>query len=134
MPNWLEVKDDWILQRDGSLSLHTDRQASRDSVFRAAVTPFGYIGRWVLEDSGLTYLDGDYGDAIYTELSEPVIHGWTQRAQAHLQRALQFAHRDVKVLDVQVEYTSSTGLEIDGAKIDVRYSIGDTVQTMQVQV
>lgn len=134
MSSWLEVKDDWVLLQDGSLSLHTERQASKDSVLRAAITPFGYIGRWVLDDDGLIYLDGEYGDAIYTELSEPVIHGWSQRAQAHLQRAMQFADRDVKVLDVSVEYMSSTGTEIDGAKIYVRYSIDNQIDTLEVQV
>jgi hypothetical protein len=134
MSSWVEVKDDWVLLQDGSLSLHQDRQASKDSVFRAAVTPFGYIGRWVLDDAGLTYLDGEYGDAIYTELSEPVIQGWSQRAQAHLQRAMQFVDKDVKVLDVTVEYTSSTGMEIDGAKVTVRYSINNQVDTLQVQI
>lgn len=134
MSSWLEVKQDWVLLEDGSLSLHTDRQASKDSVFRAAVTPFGYIGRWVLDDSGLTYFDGEYGDAIYTELSEPIVHGWSQRAQAHLQRAMQFVDRDVKVLDVAVEYTSSTGMEIDGANVNVRYSINNEINTLQVQV
>lgn len=132
--NWVEVREDWVLLEDGSLSLHTDRRASKDSVYRAAVTPFGYIGRWVLDDTGLVYLDGEYGDAIYTELSEPVVHGWSQRAQAHLQRAMQFANKDVKVLDVSVQYTSSTGMEIDGANIDVRYSIDGYTQTLQVEV
>lgn len=132
---WLKVTNgDWFLDRDGGLHNLEGREADRASVLRAAVTPYGFMGRWVMEDGEMKYRDGDYGNAIYLELSEPISPSWLARAKAHHQRAMSFTSKDVKVLDVGVKYVSHSGETPDGAKIDVRYSISDQLEELEIDL
>lgn len=135
MSSWLDVSTgDWLPLEDKTLQTWNDRPASKASLLRAAITPYGYIGRWVLDDSGPVYLDGTYGDAIYLELSEPTVVGWTSRAEAHLQRALAYADPSVKVMQVSAQFSSSDGSEVDGAVIDVLYSADGITENLEVSL
>jgi hypothetical protein len=107
-----------FLTKDGESAIHA-------SVYRAVVTPITYIGRWVLDGGELIYIDGDYGDAIYLDLSEPFDSAWLPMAKGHLQTAMSFVSPVATLNDLSANYKSSDGMGIDGVDFNLDYSIGD---------
>lgn len=107
-----------FLTKDGEAAIHA-------AVYRAVVTPITYIGRWVLNDGQLTYIDGDYGDAIYLDLSEPLDSSWLPMAKRHLQAAMSFVSPVATLNDLVATYKSLGGMGVDGVDFDLTYSVGD---------
>jgi hypothetical protein len=85
---------------------------------RALKTPITYIGLDVIDNRGSFKADIEYGNALYIELSEPLTYTWLERAKSHINRALSFVPKEIKIISNDIRM-----LEPGWVRIDIIYEI-----------
>jgi len=100
------------------LSIETTDQFIAKLVRRTLETPLGYIKKAILENN-IKWLDKNYGNPLYSKLSEPLTLSFIVEAQADINRCLN-SIRDVPGLTFNsvniINYT------LDSLDIEVSYT------------
>jgi hypothetical protein len=125
--------EDWSITPSGSIRTKDGTEAVHKAALRAVVTPYGWIGRWAMDDGEIAFFDGDYGDHIYEELSEPLTQSWLSQARADVARALSYVEPDATLINIEGEYQSLSGVP-DGAIIHVTYQVEGIQNTLEVSL
>ena len=96
----------------GDISTISGPELVVKSRVRELTTPFGYYSRYIQDVEGLKLVDGDYGNALYTLLSEP-------QSTISMDRVVSTC-KDIMLKDTRVSTAEVTpSLNADSGKIDV---------------
>lgn len=98
-------------------------------VRRAVETPEHYLSRFVLTEEGLTLSDHEFGDPLYTKLSEPLSINLVTEAGRDIRQALSHLDETITVDSVGVGLT-----DLDALKVQVNYSVDNQQATMEVPI
>jgi hypothetical protein len=116
--------DDSITYYD--IEVEDEVTAIRHLVRRAVETPLGYIGRYVIDTNGISNLDGGFGDAIYSRLSEGLTVNLVSQIKQDIESAISFVSSEINLESVRVNVVS-----FDTIDVKVEYSLlGQPVQTI----
>ena len=121
--------DDESNQTTYDLSLLDEEDSISRLVRRALETPFAYIGQYIIDARGISNLDGDFGNAIYRELSENININFISRARNHVSSALSFISSEIELLDLRIEIPDMYTVQITAT-----YSIRGQVLTTSTAI
>ncbi len=111
------------------LLLQDDDVAKTSLVRRAVETPEHYLSRFVLTGDGLDLSDHEFGDPLYTKLSEPLSINLMTEAGRDVRQALSHLDETITVNSVGVGLT-----DLEALKVQVNYSIDNQQATMEVPI
>lgn len=114
------IKVDESEQREDLYDLALESHVSDQMIRRCVETPIGYLGRFGLDEEGLDYGDGDFGNPIYARLAEPFTVSWISGANADIKQALKFTDSNTTVSSVNLSVGFPNTLYVD-----INYSVGD---------
>ncbi len=123
------IKSDEAEDGSSFYDLLIDPDPSNSLIRRCVETPYAYIGRYLLEEEGLGTIDLDFGNPIYSRLSEPLTVSWISEASRDIDQAL--THVDNKTAVEDVTLTISLP---DKVNIDIQYSIDGTPSSVTLPI
>ena len=108
------------------IEIEDEVTAIRHLVRRAVETPLGYIGRYIIDTNGISNLDGLFGNAIYSRLSEGLTVNLVSRIRQDIEEAISFVSSEIRLDLIRVNVVS-----FDTVEVKVEYAIpGQPNQTI----
>lgn len=119
-------------ETDDELALYDllmDPDPSNSLIKRCVETPYNYAGRYLLEEEGLGTIDLEFGNPIYSRLSEPLTVSWISEANRDINQALTHVDRNTTVEDVALTISLPNKVNID-----IQYTIDGTPSSVNLPI
>ncbi len=109
-----------VVQADveGNYDLKLEEDSRNSLIKRALTTPLGYLGRYILTETGAINIDTSFGNGLYNKLSEPFTLNWIAEANQDIRTALSQLSPLIEVVDV--------ALYSDGNTISIQLTYSDS--------
>jgi len=124
----IDVDDFSICQHQGEEEYDLcfiDKERSLERLVRRALeTPFSYIGRHVIDGTGSYNHNYDFGNPIYSKLSEAVTLNLISSINKDSEIAVGKIGNEISILSIDTAYYN-----FNEVNVRVEYSINGTVQT-----
>jgi hypothetical protein len=126
----IEDEGDLVLDLDNDIALLSTKEEIRLLVIRALKTPKYYIGRYSSEDSQPFAVDENFGNLIYSRLSEPSTSETISNVNNDIKEALTFISPRVSLIETELSINN----QLNTISILVRYSDQEGNQSLSIDL
>lgn len=125
------INEDGIKLYD--VSPQTVEESVHEILRRAVETPLGYIEEVIIEDGSIKYIDSNFGNEIYKDLSEGITPTLIRKLNIHINNALDIV-RPISNLLIE-EVSVYTNPYVQGEiEINILYSIDSEIYPLNTSI